>query len=123
MASQNMIRLTIAFTDSAMVADEQEAEAINLLLQLRDLEAVERVERVAQPTPEGGKGLGFLPGWLMAEVSVANGKKLLAFLGSRLAGKSIEMEVESNGRSLKVKAGNLEELKQVIAAAEQFIEG
>jgi hypothetical protein len=121
MATQDLFRVTIAFTDSDV--DDREAEALKLLPQLKDLGEVESVERVATVTPEGGKGLGFLPGWLVAQVNVENGKKVLGFLGNRLAGKSIELEVEGNGRKLKVKASSPEELRLVIAQAEQFIKG
>ena len=56
-------------------------------------------------------------------MNLENGKKVLGFLGNRLAGKSIELEVEGNGRKLKVKASNQEELRSVIAEAERFIQG
>ena len=121
MATQDLFRVTIAFTDSDV--DDREAEALKLLPQLKDLGEVESVERVATVTPESGKGLGFLPGWLVAQVNVENGKKVLGFFGNRLAGKSIELEVEGNGRKLKVKASSPEELRSVIAQAEQFIQG
>ena len=121
MATQDMLRVTIAFTDPDV--DQREKEALKLLPQLKDFDEVESVERVATETPEGGKGLGFLPGWLMAQVNVENGKKVLGFLGNRLAGKSIELEVEGNGRKLKVKASNPEESRAVIAEAERFIQG
>ena len=121
MATQDLFRVTIAFTDPD--ADQREAEALKLLPQLNDLDNVESVKRVPRMTPEGGKGGGFLPGWLVTQVSLENGKQLLGFLGNRLVGKSIELEVEGNGRKLKVKASNQEELRAVIAEAERFIQG
>jgi hypothetical protein len=123
MTPQDMLHITIAFTDPELEPTEREEEALKLLPQLRDLDEVEAVERVSQPTPEGGKGLGFIPGWLMTQVTAENGKKLLGFLGGRLAGKSIEIEVEGNGKKLKVKASNQDELKVAIAEAERFING
>jgi hypothetical protein len=123
MTHQDIVTITIAFTDPELEPTEREEEALKLLPQLRDLDEVEAVERVSQPTPEGGKGLGFIPGWLTAQVTVENGKKLLGFLGGRLAGKTIEIEVEGNGKKLKVKASNQDELKVAIAEAERFING
>jgi hypothetical protein len=123
MTPQDMLQITIAFIDPELDSNEREAEALKLLPQLRDLDEVEVIERVAQPTPEGGKGLGFIPGWLMTQVSLENGKKLLGFLNGRLAGKTIELEVEGNGKKLKVKASNQDELKTAIAEAERFING
>jgi hypothetical protein len=121
MATQDLFRVTIAFTDPD--SEQREAEALKLLPQLKEMDEVESVERVATVTPEGGKGLGFLPGWLTAQVNLENGKQVLGFLGNRLVGKSIELEVEGNGRKLKVKASNQEELRAVIAEAERFIQG
>ena len=121
MATQDLFRVTIAFTDPD--SEQREAEALKLLPQLKAMDEVESVERLATATPELGKGLGFLPGWLVAQVNLENGKKVLGFLGNRLAGKSIELEVEGNGRKLKVKASNPEELRSVIAEAERFIQG
>jgi hypothetical protein len=48
---------------------------------------------------------------------------LLGFLGDRLSGKTIELEVEGNGKKLKVKASSREELQAAIAEAEKFIQG
>ena len=121
MTTQDLFRLTIAFMDPD--SDQREAEALKLLPQLKAMDEMESVERVATVTPEGAKGLGFLPGWLMAEVNLENGKQVLGFLGNRLVGKSIELEVEGNGRKLKAKASNQEELRAVIAEAERFIQG
>ena len=59
----------------------------------------------------------------MAEVNPENGKKLSGFLGDRLSGKTIELEVEGNGKKLKVKASSREELEMAIAQAEKFIQG
>jgi hypothetical protein len=60
--------------------------------------------------PEGGKSVGgFLVGALQAEVTISNCYKLLAWLGS-LGNKSIELEVEFNGKKVKVKANGQKEL-------------
>ncbi len=45
----------------------------------------------------------------------------MKFLGDRLSGKTIEMEVTANGKSLKVKVGNQAELTAAVQEAEQFI--
>ena len=58
----------------------------------------------------------------MAEVSVANAKKVLGFLGDRLGNKPISFEVEGNGKKLKVSASSREELEFAMQKAKEFIE-
>ncbi|MBD2461431.1 hypothetical protein H6G89_10260 [Oscillatoria sp. FACHB-1407] len=117
------IKLTIAFIDSDLDPEERDEQAQRLLAELQDLDEVDEVDRVLDPNPpEGNKALGgFIPGWLLAEVSVANAKKLFGFLGDRLGGKPIELEVEANGRKLKVSAHSREELEAAVKAAQDFV--
>ena len=116
------LQVTIAFTNPTLSPEEREDAARALRQQLQDLDDV-AIGRVPAPAPEGGKGLGFLMGWLTAGATPENGKKLLGFLGDRLIGQVIELEVEGNGKKLKVKASSCEELNAAIAAAERFIQG
>ncbi len=90
---------------------------------MQNLDEVGQVDFVAvEKVPEGSKALGgFLLGMLQAEVSLANVKNLLGFVGDRLSGKPIEMEVEANGRKLKVKASSKQELLVAIQAAKDFV--
>jgi hypothetical protein len=123
MAGDSSIKITIAFNDPDLDTEEQEQEAQKLLNQLRELDEVEEVDRVRDPNPpEGNKALGgFLVGMLTAEVSLANVKKLMGFLGDRLGGKPIELSVEANGKKLTVKAHSREELEAAIKLAQEFI--
>ncbi|MEH2062556.1 MAG: hypothetical protein V7K50_09785 [Nostoc sp.] len=118
----NNVKLTIALSNPDLDAEEQERETRNLLRDIRDLD-VESAELVAvTQTPPGSKAFGvFLLGVLQAEVSLANFKKLLGFLGDRLGNKSIELEVEANGKKLKVKASSREELTAALEAAQRFV--
>lgn len=123
MSSESNIQLTIALVNPDLDPEEQEQETRNLLREIRDLD-VESAELVAvNQTPQGAKSVGgFLLGVLQAEVSVANFKRLLGFLSDRLGNKPIELEVEANGKKLKVKAHSQQELLMAIQAAEKFIE-
>jgi hypothetical protein len=125
MTGEPTVTLTIAFNDPDLDSEELDAQAQNLLAQMRDLDEIETVDRVLDPNPpEGNKAIGgMLVGLLMAEVSVANFKKLGGFLGDRLGGKVIELEVEANGKKLKVKANSREELGAAIEAAQKFVAG
>jgi hypothetical protein len=121
MIQQSNIQVMIHFQDANLSDEERDSEALRLISQLRDLDEIEAVGRVTETAPDGSKsGLGFLTGLLMAEVSVGNAKKLFGFLSDRLSGKTIELEVQGNGKELKVKASSREELQIAINAAEQF---
>jgi hypothetical protein len=122
MNSEYNVKLTIALDNPDLDAGEQEEETRNLLREIRELD-VESAELVAvTETPEGSKALGgFLLGVLQAEVSFANFKKVLGFVGDRLGNKTIELEVEANGKKLKVKASSQQELMAAIAAAQNFV--
>ena len=122
MVDSSNVRVTIGFVDEDWDPEERETAAQNLLRSLQDLDEVE-VGRVPEVAPDGSKGLGFITGWVMTQVNQENGKKLLGFLGDRLSGKTIELEVEGNGKKLKVKASSREELQLAIVEAEKFIQG
>jgi hypothetical protein len=123
MPANSSIKLTIAFNDPDLDSEDLEKQAQNLLAQMRDLDEIETVDRVLDPNPlEGNKSMGaILVGLLTAEVSLANVKKLMGFLGDRLGGKPIELTVEANGKKLTVRAHSREELEAAIAAAQKFV--
>ncbi|MEH2334639.1 hypothetical protein [Nostoc sp.] len=124
MSFESNVKLTIALSNPDLDADEQERETRNLLREIKDLD-VESAEFVAvTEIPEGAKSVGgFLVGVLQTEVSLANFKKLLGYLGDRLGNKIIELEVEANGKKLKVKASSQKELTAAIEQAQKFIAG
>ncbi len=122
MTSSSNIQLTLALKDSDLEDEELQEETEKLLQQMRELDEVEDANLVADPNPpERGKGGGFLLGLLTAEVNVKNIKALFGFLTDRLGNKPIELEVEANGKKLKVKASSQQELQAAIEAAQQFV--
>lgn len=125
MASTSKVQVTISLQDSGLDDQERQAEVETLLPQIREVDGVEQADLVAvEEAPKGSKALGgFLLGVLTAEVSPANIKALFRFLGDRLSGKTIELEVEANGKKLKVKASSQAELMAAIEAAEKFVAG
>jgi hypothetical protein len=123
MTPDSNVKFTIAFNDPNLNSDELEAQAQNLLAQMRDLDEIETVDRVLDPNPpKGNKAIGgMLVGLLTAQVNLANAQKLMGFLGDRLVNKQIELEIEANGKKLKVKASSQAELEAAIAAAQKFV--
>jgi len=122
MPKNSIIKLTIAFNDPDLDSEELEEQAQNLLAQMSDLDEIETVGRVLDPhPPEGNKAVGaILVGLLTAQVNKENAQKVMGFLGDRLGNRAIELEVEANGKKLKVKASSREELEAAIAAAQKF---
>jgi hypothetical protein len=123
MSMDSNVKLTIAFNDPDLDAEEREVQAQRLMTELKEIDEIETVDRVLDPNPpEGNKSVGaILVGLLTAEVNIANTKKLLGFLGDHLGGKPIELEVEANGKKLKVSAHSREELEAAIKAAQDFV--
>ena len=126
MAGEPTVTLTIAFNDPDLDSEELDAQAQNLLDQMRDLDEIETVDRVLDPNPpEGNKAIGgMLVGLLMAEVSVANFKKLGGFLGDRLGNKPIKLKVKApDGRELELEASSQQEFDHAYAKAQDFLKG
>ena len=123
MPVNSSIKLTIAFNDPELDSEELEAQAQNLLAQMKDWDEIEAVDRVLDPNPPAGnKSVGaMLVGLLTTQVNKENAQKLLGFLGDRLGNKPIELEVEADGKKLKVKASSQAELMVAIAAAQKFL--
>ena len=124
MIENSSIKFTISFNDPALDSEELECETQNLLTQMRELDEIETVDRVLDPhPPSGNKSVGaVLVGLLTAEISRENARKLLGFLSERLGNKPIELEVEANGKKIKIKASSREELEAALSVAQKFVE-
>jgi TIR domain len=122
MAIASTVKLTIHFTDPDLNPEERDEQAQRLLSQMRDLDDVETDRVLDAHPPEGNKAFAsFLPGALLTQMSVTKIKSVFEFLGDRLSGKAIELEVEANGKKLKVRASNPEELRAALQVAQEFI--
>jgi len=123
MPVNSSVKFTIAFNDPDLDSEELEEQAQSLLAQMRDLDEVETVDRVLDPNPpEGNKAVGaILVGLLTAQVNKENAQKVMGFLFDRIGPKPIELEVEANGKKLKVKASSQAELTAAIEAAQKFV--
>ena len=123
MSGRSSLKLTINFNDPDLSPEERDEQVQRLLRELKDMDEVETADRVLDPyPPEGNKALGgFLVGLLTTQVSTANAQAAFGFLKDRLSGKPIELEVEANGKKLKVSAHSREELEAAIKAAQDFI--
>jgi len=122
--SPQNLALTITFIDPDLTPEELDEDAVLLLEELSDRRDIESVDRIRDPhPPEGSMSVGgFLLGKITALVDVTNAKKVFEFLGERLVNKPVSLEVEGNGKKLKVTANKVEDLGVIIQQAKEFIE-
>ena len=126
MADEPNVTLTIDLNDPDLDAEETDEAVQNLLAQMRELDEIEAVDRVFDPNPPAGNKAidGFVVGLLMAEVSVANFKKLGAFLGDRLGNKPIKLKVKApDGREMELEASSQAEFDYAYEKAQAFLKG
>ena len=119
------VQVQITLQDSRLEDKQLQAEVMNLLQQIKRNVEVEYAEPVAvEEVPEESKAWGgFLLGVLTAEVNGENFKKLVKFLASHIVGETMKMEVKkANGEKFKGKASSLEELKEMMKMAQEFID-
>jgi hypothetical protein len=122
MSSESNVKFTITLSNPDLDADEQERETRNLLREIKDLDVESAGLVEVTEIPEGARAIGgFLVGALQAEVTISNCYKLLTWLGDRLGNKTIELEVEANGKKVKVKANGQKELTAALELAQKFI--
>ena len=126
MADEPNVTLTTDLNDPDLDAEETDEAVQNLLAQMRELDEIEAVDRVHDPNPPvGNKAIGgFVVGLLMTEVSVANFKKLGAFLGDRLGNKPIKLKVKApDGREMELEASSQAEFDYAYQKAQAFLKG
>lgn len=125
MSADSTTKITIHFVDPDLDPEERNDASQRLLSQMKQLDEVESVSPVLDPNPpEGNKALGgFLAGVLSTEVRPGNLQSVFGFLGDRLSHKPIEMEVEFEGRKIKLKSSSPEEMAALIKMAQQLVSG
>jgi hypothetical protein len=124
MPDNDLMQVSVTFDSPDLEPEEKESEALNLLQALQELEEVESVDRVFDPNPpEGNKSIGgFIVGLLTAEVSVANFKQLMGFLGDRVGAKPIKLKLKApDGRELELEASSQAEFAFALEKAQEFL--
>ncbi len=123
--SQDLLVLTLEVTDRSLDDDEREALAQSLYRQLRtaedDLGDVRRPQAVA---PAGAKSAGAtLIGVLTVALSAGSLKAFFSHLTERWRGREITIEVEVDGRKVKLTARTTADLVVAYNAAAALISG
>lgn len=123
MADTSNLKLTITFTDPDLDDSDKDEEVQKLLAQMKDLDEVEAVERVVNPTVLAGTKsvTGWVVAQLIAFVKPENVKQLWGFLSDRLSNKLIELEAEANGKKIKIKASSRQELEAAVKAIQELV--
>ena len=124
MASTSNVQVTISLSNPNLDDQELHAEVENLLPQLREVDGVEEADLVAvEQAPTGSKALGgFILGLLTAEVNPANIKALFGFLGDRIGGKPIKLNLKApDGRELSIEASSQAEFDYAYQKAQEFL--
>ncbi|OUL35855.1 hypothetical protein BV372_09710 [Nostoc sp. T09] len=121
------IKLTISFIDQDLDEEEKDEEAERLLTQMKELDEVEEVNRVAElNAPVGSKSItGYVVGQVMAIVKSESVKQVWGFLSDRLGNKPIEIELEltkesGESKKVKVKASSRKELEAAVNAIQEI---
>ena len=126
MATTSNLEVTISLPELGLDDEELQAEAENLLPQIREVDGVEEANLVTlEQAPTGSKAFGgFAMGKLKALVNPRNVGSLFRFLGDRLGNKTIEMEIEEKpfgGRKIRVRATNKEDFDLASQRVKDFL--
>jgi len=116
--------VTISLNELGLEDEDLQAEAQNLLPQLREVDGIETADLVTLVNaPQGTKSVsGFLLGLLKAQVNSANIQNLFKFLSDRFSRKTIKMVVKApDGRELNIEASSKEEFEFAKQQALEFL--
>ncbi len=123
MAEESIIQFTFAIDDPEMEEERRQKIAQKLLGELKNLDEVERAERVENLNPESGSkpGLTTLIGVLRAKVKFKNIKDVLGFVGERLGDKPITVNVKVGQKEVNIKAKSRKELLEGERVAKELL--
>lgn len=116
------LQITITIQDPNLDNDELQEETVNFREQIEESEIVEAAQLVTAKAPKNSKSFGgFMLGMLTAEVNPANLKKLMIFIGDRLGGKQLELNLKTpDGKELHLKASSREEFEFIFQKAQEW---
>lgn len=115
----NTVLLTIDWraASGSLPVSQQEAQTQALFRELRSIDSIDTVERVAEAdVPEGAMGAQWLWSVLTAEIPGEALRTAATEVFSRLSNQSMELTIEVDGDSQKIDAKNVrpDEFDQVI---------
>ncbi|MDJ0775367.1 MAG: sugar ABC transporter permease [Mastigocoleus sp. MO_167.B18] len=123
MTNTSNIKIMISWSEDGLEDKELQAQTQKLIPEIKEVDGVETVNLVTvAEAPLGSKVFGpFSLGRLKTMVDPTKIKVLFEFIGDRMNGKAIELDVEANYKKLKLKVDNEEELVTAVETAQKFI--
>lgn len=128
MVSGPKAQLIVQFNDPVLDEEECDREYLRLIHELKNNPAINAVHRIPLAAPSEAQSwpskstLTFAKNLLTAEINGDNLNPAIRSLYNRLVRKTIELEVEANGRRLKVTASSQEDLEVAIQNAQRFVD-
>ncbi|KST68225.1 hypothetical protein [Mastigocoleus testarum] len=115
MATTSNVEVTISLSEPDLDDEELQAEAENLLPQIREVDGVEEANLITlAQAPTGSKAFGgFAVGKLKALVNPKNLGSLFKFLGDRLGNKTIKVIIKKSplNEEITVEATNSQDFE------------
>lgn len=123
--TEPMLSITLTLSDPQVDDEQLQADTLTLQDQIAEVEGVNDVYATpATQAPVNAKSIGgAIINVLTAEITPQALMSVLNFLGGRLFNRTIEIEAEANGKTLKVKVSNAKDLEFAIEQAKRFLEG
>lgn len=123
--TEPMLSITLTLSDPQVDDEQLQADTLTLQDQIAEVEGVNDVYTTpATQAPVNAKSIGgAIINVLTAEITPQALMSVLNFLGGRLFNRTIEIEAEANGKTLKVKVSNAKDLEFAIEQAKRFLEG
>ena len=120
------VKIILNFTQPN--ADDAELDGFTRRLQdeLRGMDEVEQAVPVrCDEAPPGSKAIGdSVLGVLQVVFNPKNVAGVLGYLGQRLVSKPVlELEIEANGKKLKLKTSADQDVRKILLAAQAFVKG
>ncbi len=111
---ETTIQFIFGLDDSELEDEERLKFTKKLLPELRNLDEVDRADRVENLTPETGSKPGFATfiGMLTAQVSFQNIQGFLGFLGDRLQDKPIKGSIKVGDNEVEFEVKSRQELAE-----------
>ena len=119
------VQVTITLSAPGLKDEELQDAVQNLQLELQEVQGVTDADLIpVEQAAPNSKGIGgFLLGGLKALVKLKHLKTLVNFLGNNLFGQTVKIEVEGNGKKLKLELNRPEDIDKVMPQLERFING
>lgn len=108
MDDSTLVRFTFGLDAPDLEEVERLRFARQLLPEVRQVDEVERADRLEDDTSEEGtKGFTTLAGWLTADVSAKNITGFLGWMGSRFADKPVKVKVKVGDKEVELETDKI----------------